>query len=89
MHLSKIAPEDIAIDFKITGSSAKENFLFGEGILDIEAGLKSAIIMIEGIPQDRFGFTPGDRKIIVSLLESSNALLGKNSVYTHTLTDDL
>ena len=45
--------------------------------------------MIEGIPQDRFSFTPGDRKIIVSLLESSNALLGKNSVYTHTLTDDL
>ena len=89
VHLSKIAPEDIAIDFKITGSSAKENFSFGEGILDIEAGLKSAIIMIEGIPQDRFGFTPGDRKIIVSLLESSNALLGKNSVYTHTLTDDL
>ena len=89
VHLSKIAPEDIAIDFKITGSSAKENFSFGEGILDIEAGLKSAIIMIEGIPQDRFGFTPGDRKIIVSLLESSNALLGKNSVYTHILTDDL
>ena len=45
--------------------------------------------MIEGIPQDRFGFTQGDRKIIVSLLESSNALLGKYSVYTHTLTDDL
>ena len=88
VHLSKIAPEDIAIDFKITGSSATENFSFGEGVLDIEAGIKSAIIIIEDIPQDRFGFVPGDRKIIVSLLDSSNSLLGSNLIYTHTFTDD-
>ena len=89
VHLSKIASEDIVVDFKVTGLSDKEKFSFGEGILNIEAGLKSAIIIIEGIPHDRFGFTPGDRKIIISLLESSNSLLGNNMVYTHTLTDDL
>ena len=89
VHLSKIAPEDIVVDFNISGSSGKEKFSFGDGILNIEAGLKSAIIIIEGIPHDRFGFAPGDRKIIVSLLESSNSLLGSNMVYTHTLTDDL
>ena len=57
-------------------------------MLDIEAGIKSAIIIIEDIPQDRFGFVPGDRKIIVSLLDSSNSLLGSNLIYTHTFTDD-
>ena len=89
VHLSKIATEDIVVDFNISGSSAKEKFSFGDGILNIEAGLKSAIIIIEGIPHDRFGFAQGDKKIIVSLLESSNSLLGSNMVYTHTLTDDL
>ena len=89
VHLSKIAPEDVVLDFNITGSSSTENFSFGEGMLNIEAGLKSAIILIDGIPPERFGFTTGDKKIIVTLLESSNAQLGKNLVYTHTLTDDL
>ena len=88
VHLSKIAPEDIVVDFNITGLSGTENFSFGEGVLNIAAGLKSAIIIIDGIPQERFGFTPGDRKLIVTLLESSNALLGENLIYTHTLTDD-
>ena len=58
-------------------------------MLNIEAGLKSAIILIDGIPPERFGFTTGDKKIIVTLLESSNAQLGENLVYTHILTDDL
>ena len=89
VHLSKTATEDIVVDFNISGSSAKEKFSFGDGILNIEAGLKSAIIIIEGIPHDRFGFAQGDKKIIVSLLESSNSILGSNMVYTHTLTDDL
>ena len=89
VHLSKIASEDIVLDFNITGSSSTENFSFGEGVLNIEAGLKSAIIIIDGIPPERFGFTTGDKKIIVTLLESSNAQLGENLVYTHTLTDDL
>ena len=89
VHLSKIALEDVIVDFRITGSSDEENFSFGEGILNIEAGLKSAFIIFDGIPQDVFGFTPGDRKIFVTLLESSNAQLGNNLVYTHTLTDDL
>jgi hypothetical protein len=89
VHLSKVAPEDIVVDFNISGTSGEEDFSFGEGILNIEAGLKSAIIIIDGISQERFGFIPGDREIIVTLLESSNALLGNNLVYTHTLTDDL
>ena len=89
VHLSKSSSEDIAVDFNIAGLSSTENFSFGEGILNIEAGLESAIIIIDGIPLERFGFTPGDKKIIVTLLESSNAQLGKNLVYTHTLTDDL
>jgi len=88
VHLSEIASDDIAVDFNITGSSDKENFSFGEGVLNIEAGLKSAIIIIDGIPQNKFGFMQGDRKIFVSLLGSSNGRLGKNVVYTHTLTDD-
>ncbi len=88
VHLSKIAPDDIAVNFNITGSSDKENFSFGEGILNIEAGLKSAIIIIDGIPQNKFGFIKGDRKIFVTLLDSSNARLGDNLVYTHTLTED-
>ncbi len=88
VHLSKIAPENIVVDFNVTGSSDKEKFSYGEGILNIEAGLKTAFITITDIPQDRFGFIQGDRKIVVTLLESSNSLLGKNLVYTHTLTDD-
>ena len=40
------------------------------------------------IPQDRYGFIQGDRKLIITLLESSNSLLGDNLVYTHTLTDN-
>ena len=88
VHLSKTASEDIAVDFNVTGSSGKENLSFGEGILNIEAGLKSAVIIIDGIPQEKFGFVKGDKKIFVNLLESSNALLGNNLVFTHTLTDD-
>ena len=88
VHLSKIAPENILVDFKVTGSSDLEEFSYGEGILNIDAGLKSATITIDDIPQDRFGFIQGDRKIIVTLSESSNSLLGNNLVYTHTLTDD-
>ena len=57
-------------------------------MLSIDAGLKSGVITIDDIPNDRFGFIQGDRKIIVTLLESSNSLLGENLVYTHTLTDD-
>ena len=89
MHLSKIVDEDIVVDFNITGSSDNESFSLGEGLLNIEAGLKSAFIMVDGISQDKFGFNPGDRKVIVTLLESSNSLLGNNLVYTHTLTDNL
>ena len=89
VHLSKIADEDIVVDFNITGSSDNESFSLGEGLLNIEAGLKSAFIMVDGISQDKFGFNPGDRKVIVTLLESSNSLLGNNLVYTHTLTDNL
>ena len=89
VHLSKIATEAIVVDFNITGSSDNESFSLGEGLLNIEAGLKSAFIMVDGISQDRFGFNPGDRKVIVTLLESSNSLLGNNLVYTHTLTDNL
>ena len=88
VHLSKTASDDIAVDFNVTGSSGKENLSFGEGILNIEAGLKSAVIIIDGIPQEKFGFVKGDKKIFVNLLESSNALLGNNLVFTHTLTDD-
>ena len=50
--------------------------------------MKSAVIIIDGIPQEKFGFVKGDKKIFVNLLESSNALLGNNLVFTHTLTDD-
>ncbi|GIS26027.1 MAG: hypothetical protein CM15mP127_04000 [Gammaproteobacteria bacterium] len=57
-------------------------------MLNIDAGLKSAIITIDDIPEDRYAFIQGDRKIIVTLSEASNALLGENTVYTHTLTDD-
>ena len=40
VHLSKITTENIAVDFNVTGSSDIENFSFGEGILNIDAGLK-------------------------------------------------
>ncbi|MDC3012198.1 Ig-like domain-containing protein [SAR86 cluster bacterium] len=88
VHLSRIVPEDVVLDFNIASASANENFSFGNGILNIEAGLKSAFIIFDGIPQGRSDFSSEDRKLIVTLLESSNAELGKNLVYTHTLTDD-
>ncbi|MFL2723577.1 MAG: Calx-beta domain-containing protein, partial [Gammaproteobacteria bacterium] len=88
VHLSKITPENILVDFNVSGSSGNEEFSYGKGILNIDAGVKSATITIDDIPQDRYGFIQGDRKIIVTLLESSNALLGDNLVYTHKLTDD-
>ena len=60
----------------------------GEGYYNIDAGRQSATIAIDDIPQDRFGFIQGDRKIIVTLSESSNSLLGDNLEHTYTLTDD-
>ena len=89
VHLSAIASENIAVDFNVSGSSGEEEFSYGEGILNIDAGQKSATINIDDIPQDRFGFIQGDRNIIVTLLESTNSILGNNLVYTHTLTDDM
>ena len=88
VHLSSISTENIAVKFNVTGSSEIENFSYGEGILNIDPGLKFGIINIDDIPQDRFGFIQGDRKIILTLTESSNSQLGNNLVYTHTLTDD-
>ena len=88
VHLSKISPENIVVDFNVTGSTGKEIFSYGGGILQIDAGRQSATIAIDDIPQDRFGFIQGDRKIIVTLSESSNSLLGDNLVHTYTLTDD-
>ena len=88
VHLSKISPENIVVDFNVTGSTGKEIFSYGAGILKIDAGRQSATIAIDDIPQDRFGFIQGERKIIVTLSESSNSLLGDNLVYTYTLTDD-
>ena len=88
VHLSEIAPENIVVDFSVTGSTDVEKFSYGEGVLNIDAGLKSAILTIDDIQQDRYSFIQGDRKIIVTLLGSSNSLLGNNLVYTHTLTDD-
>ena len=88
VHLSKIATENIAVDFNVSGSSGVEEFTYGEGVLIIDAGLQSTILTINDIPQDRFGFIQGDRKIIITLLESSNSILGNNLIYTHTLTDD-
>ena len=38
-------------------------------------------INIDDIPQDRFSFIQGDRKIIITLTESSNSILGNNLVY--------
>ena len=89
VHLSAIASENIAVDFNVSGSSGEEEFSYGEGVLNIDAGQKSATINIDDIPQDRFGFIQGDRNIIVTLLESTNSILGNNLVYTHTLTDDM
>ena len=88
VHLSNIATENIAVDFNVSGSSGIEEFSYGEGVLNIDAGLQSAILTIDDIPEDRYSFIQGDRKIIVTLLESSNSILGENLVYTHTLTDD-
>ncbi|MDA9079679.1 autotransporter domain-containing protein, partial [Gammaproteobacteria bacterium] len=88
VQLSKISPENIVVDFNVTGSTGKEIFSYGGGILQIDAGRQSATIAIDDIPQDRFGFIQGDRKIIVTLSESSNSLLGDNLVHTYTLTDD-
>ena len=88
VHLSSITTENIAVKFNVTGSSDIENFSYGEGILNIDAGLKFGVINIDDIPQDRFGFIQGDRKIILTLTESTNSQLGNNLVYTHTLTDD-
>ena len=88
VHLSSISTENIAVKFNVTGSSEIEDFSYGEGILNIDAGLKFGIINIDDIPQDRFGFIQGDRKIILTLTESSNSQLGNNLVYTHTLTDN-
>ena len=88
VHLSDIATENIAVDFNVSGSSGIEEFSYGEGVLNIDAGLQSAILTIDDIPEDRYSFIQGDRKIIVTLLESSNSILGENLVYTHTLTDD-
>ncbi|MDB4842362.1 autotransporter domain-containing protein, partial [Gammaproteobacteria bacterium] len=88
VHLSTISPENIVIDFNVTGSTGKEIFSYGGGILQIDAGRQSATIAIDDIPQDRFGFIQGDRKIIVTLSESSNSLLGDNLEHTYTLTDD-
>ena len=88
VHLSKISSENIAVDFNVSGASGEENFSYGDGVLNIDAGLKSAIITIDDIPQDRYGFIQGDRKIILTLTESSNSLLGDNLIYSHTLTDD-
>ena len=89
VHLSEIVSENIAVDFNVSGSSGEEEFSYGEGVLNIDAGQKSATINIDDIPQDRFGFIQGDRNIIVTLLESTNSILGNNLVYTHTLTDDM
>ena len=89
VHLSEIASENIAVDFNVSGSSGEEEFSYGDGVLNIDAGQKSATINIDDIPQDRFGFIQGDRNIIVTLLESTNSILGNNLVYTHTLTDDM
>ena len=83
-----IYSENIVVDFNVTGSSGVENFSYGQGVLNIDAGLQFGIINIDDIPQDRFGFIQGDRKIILTLTESFNAQLGNNLVYTHTLTDD-
>ena len=89
VHLSEIASENVAVDFNVSGSSGEEEFSYGDGVLNIDAGQKSATINIDDIPQDRFGFIQGDRNIIVTLLESTNSILGNNLVYTHTLTDDM
>jgi len=88
VHLSKIESKNIEVVFNVTGSSVEEEFSYGEGILNIDAGLKSSILTIDDIPQDRFSFIQGDRKIIITLIESSNSILGDNLIYTHTLTDD-
>ena len=88
VHMSSITTENIAVKFNVTGSSDIEDFSYGEGILNIDAGLQFGIINIDDIPQDRFGFIQGDRKIILTLTESTNSQLGNNLVYTHTLTDD-
>ena len=77
VHLSEIASENIAVDFNVSGSSGEEEFSYGDGVLNIDAGQKSATINIDDIPQDRFGFIQGDRNIIVTLLESTNSILGK------------
>ncbi len=89
VHLSEIASENIAVDFNVSGSSGEEEFSYGDGVLNIDAGQKSATINIDDIPQDRFGFIQGDRNIIVTLLESTNSILGNNLAYTHKLTDDM
>ena len=52
VHLSKITSENIAVDFNVSGSSGIEEFSYGEGVLNIDAGLKSTILTIDDIPQE-------------------------------------
>ena len=49
VHLSSISTENISVKFNVTGSSDIEDFSYGEGILNIDAGLKFGIINIDDI----------------------------------------
>ena len=85
VDISEISGKEISLDYQLTGTATGSgtDYNLENGTLVIEAGQNTGIITIPGIIDD--DLAEDDETIIITLSNPTNAVLGDDHIYTHTI----
>ena len=85
VDVSQTSGREISVDYQLTGTATGSgtDYNLENGTLIIDAGENTGIITIPGILDD--DLAEEDETIIITLSNPINAILGDDSIYTHTI----
>ena len=86
--LSAASGLEVTVDYAVTGTAAGNgtDYTLSDGTLSFSAGETDNSITIADIVDDLL--YEGNETVVVTLSNPVNAVLGSNTVYTYTITDD-
>ena len=86
VDVSEISGKKISVDYQLTGTATGSgiDYTLENGTLIIDAGENTGTITIPSITDD--DFAEDDETIIITLSNPTNATLGNDYIYTHTIS---
>ena len=86
VDVSEISGKKISVDYQLTGTATGSgiDYTLENGTLIIDAGENTGTITIPSIIDD--DFAEEDETIIITLSNPTNATLGNDYIYTHTIS---